>query len=254
MNRFIATPQQELEITQRYMNGESSHKLASEFNTHHGTIADIVRRNNGSMRMNKDSNRLYSLDEHIFDVCNTEEKAYWLGFIYADGTINRQRTVILDIAEKDKEHLEKFKSFMKIKNPIRPGEIILNGKSHKHNAVYVTSQHMGKVLLEKYGMTPNNKSINGLENIPEELRIHWIRGFYDGDGCTMSRKISFLGQLEEIDFIINFFNLPSSRYKYQRGNMYYWYATGKFADIILHKMYDNCSVCLERKRERKSRS
>ena len=37
--------------------------------------------------------RRYSLDEHYFDVIDTPEKAYWLGFIGADGCVQQLRTL-----------------------------------------------------------------------------------------------------------------------------------------------------------------
>ena len=45
-----------------------------------------------------------------FDKINTEEKAYWLGFLYADGSISSKEDKIeLGLAEKDLHHIEKFK-------------------------------------------------------------------------------------------------------------------------------------------------
>ena len=34
--------------------------------------------------------RMYDIDKDYFKVIDTEEKAYWLGFIYADGSISSQ--------------------------------------------------------------------------------------------------------------------------------------------------------------------
>nr|DAG90196.1 MAG TPA: endonuclease [Crassvirales sp.] len=45
----------------------------------------------------------------FFSVIDTEEKAYWLGFLYADGFISASgNTVGLSISLKDIDHLKKY--------------------------------------------------------------------------------------------------------------------------------------------------
>lgn len=53
--------------------------------------------------MNK--NYKYSLNENFFQEINTEEKAYWLGFLMADGCIldQPQRSKRLTVALKEKD-------------------------------------------------------------------------------------------------------------------------------------------------------
>ena len=56
---------------------------------------------------------------NTFEKIDTEEKAYWLGFLYADGNVsNHENKIELILAEKDVGHLEKFKRFLNIKNKI----------------------------------------------------------------------------------------------------------------------------------------
>ena len=58
---------------------------------------------------------LHRINETIFDVIDTEEKAYWLGFLYADGYVsnhdkNKNRNVIeLTLALNDFSHIKKFR-------------------------------------------------------------------------------------------------------------------------------------------------
>ena len=33
----------------------------------------------------------HPIDEHFFDEINTPQKAYWLGFLYADGTVSEKK-------------------------------------------------------------------------------------------------------------------------------------------------------------------
>jgi hypothetical protein len=52
-------------------------------------------------------------NRHIFDEIDNEEKAYWLGFIVADGYLNSDRNMLrIKLGNKDKNHLEKFINFL----------------------------------------------------------------------------------------------------------------------------------------------
>jgi hypothetical protein len=52
-------------------------------------------------------------NRHIFDVIDTPEKAYWLGFIIADGYLNDNKNMLrIKLGNKDKCHLEKFIKFL----------------------------------------------------------------------------------------------------------------------------------------------
>ena len=52
-------------------------------------------------------------NRHIFDEINSPEKAYWLGFIVADGYLNDDKNMLrIKLGNKDKSHLEKFIKFL----------------------------------------------------------------------------------------------------------------------------------------------
>lgn len=54
-----------------------------------------------------------------FETIDTEEKAYWLGFLYADGSVgSNDDRIELGLAERDFHHIEKFRNFIGINNKI----------------------------------------------------------------------------------------------------------------------------------------
>ena len=59
-------------------------------------------------RSNKYNSRKYSLKESFFSKINSESKAYWLGFLYADGYVSQGKNIGITIANSDRKHLEKF--------------------------------------------------------------------------------------------------------------------------------------------------
>lgn len=63
--------------------------------------------------------RRYTFNEHYFDVIDSQDKAYWLGFFAADGYNHVSKGYIeLRLHNQDREILEKFKVSINASNPI----------------------------------------------------------------------------------------------------------------------------------------
>ena len=88
------TKEQLAKVHQRYLNGESITKIAKENNVATDTIYRQFRRNGYKTIERTIMNRVYSLNETYFDVIDTEEKAYFLGLLYADGSHNLKKYCI----------------------------------------------------------------------------------------------------------------------------------------------------------------
>lgn len=117
---------------------------------------------------------IYSFKFDMFRVIDTEEKAYWLGFIYGDGSVDNY-SLRIEISNKDKEHLDKFKAFMGSNNII---------KETKKGCSRITLCSKELVRdLGKYGVV-KNKTYKDIRtpNIPKDLIIHFYRGILDSDG------------------------------------------------------------------------
>ena len=122
------------------------------------------------------------LIQSIFDNIDDEYKAYWLGFIYADGSITNDGIFEIQLAEKDFEHLIKFKNFIKWENEIKFKDSTKSVRITFRNK-YFTNQ------LNKLGVVPNKSLILSYPDfIPDFLQRHFIRGYFDGDGCIHFRK------------------------------------------------------------------
>lgn len=135
-------------------------------------------------------NRKYHVNSHYFDLINTEGKAYWLGFLFADATVHPNRpSVALSLARRDVDHLKKFKRYLNSGHPLAP----VNGLMR----VDIGSSVLRSRLIG-LGIRPR-KSTNGkpcLDHIPSNLHIHFWRGVFDGDGwvCYNERKGRNRGQ------------------------------------------------------------
>ena len=120
--------------------------------------------------------RKYNFNENYFDSIDCQEKAYWLGFFAADGYNHTNKGCIeFRLHKQDKEIIEKFKSCIGANNPIG-----LYKQTYCNLALY--SQHLCDKLSE-YGLTQAKTYTLQIPELDNELMRHFIRGYYDGDGC-----------------------------------------------------------------------
>ena len=201
-----------------------------------------------------DAGRVYQLNENVFNKIDTEEKAYWLGFLFADGYNQETRGQIrLTLHKKDKEILEKFCKFLETDRPI----------SELRNFfcdVSINSQIMSQDLT-KLGCVQNKTLILKYPNIDESLQKHFIRGYFDGDGClsVKNRKdrpsntyqISLLGTYDMLNNIRDKFVKECGINKikiHKRGKIYLLIYSGKTNFLKISKyLYFNSSIYLKRK-------
>lgn len=198
------------------------------------------------------------LDESVFDVIDSEEKAYWLGFIFADGTIssspldNNQTTQYqfeLSLKLSDINHLEKAKKFFGYKRK-------LYTDSYRCRLEF-NNKHLWNIL-NSYGCTPR-KSLT--LKFPDKtifkessLIRHFIRGYWDGDGCLTYKRIGYptisvLGTehfLTNIQLILNTSNTLYNNNKETCITKVLKY-NGALAYNVCKYMYNNCTVYLDRK-------
>lgn len=200
-------------------------------------------------------------DEFFFDHIDTEEKAYWLGFIYADGYLAKPNTIGIELKDSDGKHLEKFKKSLHAERDVKYYQKNSTFGPQKSARFVIGSKHMFNILLNYFKSV--NKTFEGvfpkLNN--QELTRHLIRGFFDGDGSlywhTKNYKklippvISFIGTKETLQYIeqISGFSWNwSQRYPERKNNNYQIknYTVDNCLQF-LHYMYDNSTIFLDRK-------
>ena len=130
---------------------------------------------------------------YFYDVLNQETPMYWAGFIVADGCIRGDRCTIV-LAEKDKNHLEKFKSDLK-SNTSLIKNISYNSKRNsawKDSICFEHTIHSEQIVLDlnKIGIY-SAKTFTSY--FPDEIKNsnnvqHYCRGYFDGDGCFSLHK------------------------------------------------------------------
>jgi|GEM_PF-1157069 len=131
----------------------------------------------------------FRFNENYFDEIDCEEKAYWLGFIWCDGSIIDQANnlqIKLSLSDNDVSHVYKFKEAIEAEHPVKIYDItngFMSEEVRREARIVVTSRHMGETLRIKYGMvTHRSTSLPVTEKIPKSLVRHFIRGVFDADG------------------------------------------------------------------------
>lgn len=208
----------------------------------------------------KRQNYKYTYNRSIFSVIDTEEKAYWLGFILADGYLNEERNFLqIKLGNKDKEHLFKFAKFMGFSDE-QANEAIkqdFGGAYTRDNVCWVIKINSKEVVedLKKYNIF-QAKSTNEipfkLNNI--ELEKHYIRGILDGDGFIRQSLNGFgvVGSYNVLKYIKDFINQNIINIQgnsiMEKGTIYTFELNNREkSKIILDYLYQDASVYLERK-------
>ena len=166
-------------------------------------IMTYLDRGKGSIRakamklgLTEKGNR-YTFNSHYFDVIDTDEKAYWLGFLWSDGYVckrNRNGNDVYELnvrlMESDSSHLEKLKKCLDSSHEIK----FVKGHSgfienYTYSKLYISNKHLCSTLYETYGIIPNRYDISKiLKHLPKEYEKSFILGVLDADG---SFSISF---------------------------------------------------------------
>ena len=198
-------------------------------------------------------------NEHIFDQIDSEEKAYWLGFIFADGYISSSplREGVKNVYQfeislgiKDIEHLNKFKKFIEFKKDI------ITDKSRCR--FIVANKHLW-ITLNELGCTPNKSLSLKFPNIPQNLIKHFIRGYFDGDGCIsrhvhntcVTPHIELLGTKQMLEHVLLYSGI-SAKYKHDIRHSEETWSLEWTKDLgieFINYLYNNCSIYLNRKYE-----
>ena len=138
-----------------------------------------IKRKKSRLNMSK-----LSIDIDYFKTIDTPKKAYWLGFITADGSINKNNNKLTIIC-KDLEILEKFKTDIKSEHKISNFNYHdkRTDKTYYEYSIQITNELFVNNIIEK-GITNKKSDKCEFPKIEEELYSYFIAGLFDGDGSV----------------------------------------------------------------------
>lgn len=253
------------EVTQELITlvnqGKTGKEISKLLNLDYSTVHAKLRKLNLKLKNGKNNIRF---NEHVFDSIDTEEKAYWLGYIFADGYVNSKTNVFeLCTKESDKSHLDEFNKFMQFKgNNVVISNTKCGDKTFKRVRWLICNKHLKNILCS-YGCIPNKSLILKFPNInifkQKKLIYDFIRGYVDGDGHLrlystknkMSLDIEIIGTKEFLSKIVELTGIERNSYIKDRrrasSNTYTIKYGGEYALKLGDLLYKNATIYLKRK-------
>lgn len=174
---YFLSDKEKIEIVTKYTSGAEIHELVKEYHKTHSSISGLLKRRNITIRP-QCVWRKYKFDYSTFDVIDTQEKAYWLGFLLGDGWVDKY-ILGVRLHSKDIKHLQKFKKFMKAENPIK-----LTNYDDKPACIIKLGSKKFVDNMSQYGIVSRKtyKKITTPKQVPDNLLRHFYRGLFDADG------------------------------------------------------------------------
>lgn len=245
-----------------FANGKPIENVMKEYDICYASVYNALKRFN--IPYAYPGNRKNNFDLRFFQSIDTEEKAYWLGFIFADGTIVKtapsvscHNRLCISISIVDLEHLYAFC------DSIHASHDMVSISSPQINASGTTSQtcyiHCDSIDmandLKSHHCIPRKTYLPAFPNdIPVALMPHFIRGYFDGDGCISGSKrpqfeiTSEKTAIERIQsYLIDACHLNKTKLRFCRNAYTLRYGGENQIRRIYHYLYDNAHVFLSRK-------
>jgi len=234
-------------------------------------LAKIINRSKCAIdiRINKLGlvRRKYFYQFDYFRNIDTPEKAYWLGFICADGSVNKDE-VSIKLQASDIGHLKKINKALR--GNVKPTEFErqcnLNDKWYKGCQIRFHSREMIEDLNNN-GVHQNKSLTIEYPNVKAELNSHFVRGYFDGNGCitkTSHKSKNFKHHYVRCDFtcgsikfveklreVLNLSDIKS--YICQEKNNTYRLRIGGMQNVdkFFNYIYKDAKIYLDRKYNKK---
>ena len=182
---------QKEELFEMYKTYKYTYKdLAEKFDKSVSSIACLLNREGMKGKRENNHFRKYEIDQNYFDVINSQEKAYFLGFLCADGCNHKNSTkVSMFLKSSDKEILVKLNNLLQ---PTKPLTFTKKKCGSEQYGMQISNKRISDKLNE-LGCIPQKTftlDIPNTDQVPEHLFSHYMRGFFDGDGWLGKKDIS----------------------------------------------------------------
>ena len=196
-------------------------------------------------------------NDKVFEKIDNEEKAYWLGFFYADGYVLSNNYVAgICLQAKDVGHLHKFDRFVEAtENNVKYKPKLTKEKIFDLYQWVMHNENLYNSLIDK-GCVPNKSLILTFPDekiVPKKYVKDFIRGYFDGDGSVCltnkTKEISILGTFDVLNGIKNSVDLFGKKNptKPKNKRIYQLNLTGKRAFSFLQYIYKDATIYLDRK-------
>lgn len=238
----------------RYLSGESTEQLAESLGSSGYLVQKWLKEEGVDMR---GMTAYGHVDESFFETIDSEEKAYWLGFFAADGSVRDRYAIRVELKEDDIDHVERFAQVINSRSTVKRYE-----RENGYKGCYIDfrSKRMAE-SLERLGVNAHTKSKDlVMPDIADDLKRHMWRGMIDGDGCiSISERYGKQRVTLQItgtqtvceqfrDYVAEVLDEDASRWTpTDYGTYSSWSIEGDNAVAMIENLYADVFVALDRK-------
>ena len=198
------------EIEELYKTGKYTFKAISKiYNVNPSTIERYLAKIGYKAKSQSELQRKYPIVEDFFDKIDTEEKAYILGFLYADGyNDTNKNAVCISLKYDDVEILNTITKIIQPTKPLFYLDMSPENRGMKNSKnqyrITINNKHISERLVE-LGCGKAKTSIikfPSLEQVPLDLIHHFVRGYFDGDGSVSNGKYAKIDIISTPEFLM----------------------------------------------------
>lgn len=157
----------------------SALEIGRRFNLNYNIIIRFLKKEGITLKTRKECVTKHQVNHNFFETIDTEEKSYFLGLFYADGYNQEDsHNVRMNLHSRDKHILETLTSLT------QPTKRLYYAKKKDQYAICIVSEKMSKDLANHGCFQRKTEFLKPPETVPDSLIHHFIRGYFDGDGCV----------------------------------------------------------------------
>lgn len=244
-------------INDYLINKLSSKEISIKYNVSLWTILRLLKRKKIKIKNPSDCHKKYEINDNYFNKINSEDKAYFLGLLFADGyndTKNNVASITLQSIDVDILNIFNYKlnSNKPLRNDRNYLRLVIENKKISND-------------LNKLGCVQAKTHKLKYPKLKLKYMRHFIRGYFDGDGCITWSKNKLIPQFSIVGnepFLIEIQNiliknLGLSKTKFikrhkERDNNITSLVYGSYGNCIklYHYLYDDSNYFFDRKKNK----
>ena len=275
--------EKEREIINEYVFLKNTTKNISEkFEVSPSTVLNVLKRNNIKIDKTRRSKvkrvRKFDVNDNYFTKIDSNEKAYILGLLYADGylTIEGSGTKVVGIDLVDEAVLRQISSRLDYEGEVKPIKDYKNNSRFKRTLkrfrLKFSSEKMYEDLI-RLGCTPRKSltlTFPTEEQVPKNFIRAFILGYFDGDGSIIktirkgkqykngeyeSYSLSFVGTkefLNSLKVVLNLEHIKNNKRWKERDNNHFEIRIGgnNQSYRVLKELYEESPIFMKRKHDK----
>ncbi len=188
----------------------------------------------------------YKINTRYFSSIDSPEKAYWLGFLWADGCISAttgSKRIVFCLHHRDHQHLEQLVNDLDSTYPVR--------QRGRFSYLEMCSKDMFEDLLN-CGVEERKTWGTSLPIVSDGLASHFIRGLFDGDGSYMTHHIQIVGTEQTCKWLLDttrrLVDVGGGAYERPNRGCWLWDVNGgRQTPKLMNWIYKNPTRYLKRK-------